>query len=147
MAVGVQAQVVLNVLRQLAPLHFIQVLKQRLATPDHHIERAQKQQLLPGVGNAHRHQHVARQKALFALDHHVHRSANQHLGQDVKKLVEDRVKGGEAEVAAVAVGVLEEALDGVHRAIVTARPRALGLVPAHRSVESFAPIRQRDGCY
>ena len=52
MAVGVQAHIVWQVLRQLAPLHFVQILKQRLASPDQDVEQTQRQQLLPSVGDA-----------------------------------------------------------------------------------------------
>ena len=58
-AVGVQTQIVLNVLRQLAPLHFVEVLKQRFAPPNHHVQCAQRQQLVPGTGNADSAQHIA----------------------------------------------------------------------------------------
>ena len=108
MAVGVQPQIVLQVLRQLPPLHLVQILEQRLATPDQHIERTQRQQLLPGAGDPQTAQYVARQKTLLALDHHIHRRANQHFGQDVEELVENRIQRGFLEVAAVGGGVVQE---------------------------------------
>ncbi len=118
-AVGVQPQFVLYVLCQAAPFEVVQVFKQRLATPDQHVQDAQHQQLVPGLGDAQFAQDVAGQKALVAFDHNVHRRADQDFGQDVEELVEDRVQGRKADVALVVAGVAQEFLDRMHGLIVT----------------------------
>jgi len=51
---------------------------------------------------------MQRQKTLLPLDHHIYRRANQHLGQDVKELVEDGIQRGFFDVAAVGGGVVQE---------------------------------------
>jgi hypothetical protein len=57
---------------------------------------------------------VARQKTLLALDHHIHRRPDQHLGQDVKELVEDRVQRRQPEITPLGAGIAEQLLDRVH---------------------------------
>ncbi|MNV66696.1 hypothetical protein D3C71_1594660 [compost metagenome] len=107
MLVGVQPQVVLQVLRQIAPAQLVQVFEQRFAAPDQHRQQAQPQQLAEGIGHAQR-----RQERRVAVDHHVHRHADQHLGQDVEELVDNGKTAGQVHVAAISPRVLEQSGQG-----------------------------------
>ena len=53
-----------------------------------------------------------RQERRVAVDHHVHRHPDQHLGQDVEELVDHGKTAGQVHVAAISPRVLEQSGQG-----------------------------------
>ncbi len=102
--VRLHAHLVLQALRQAAPLELVEVFEQRLAEPDRDRQAGEQQQLLLRIGHAQ-----PRQEGRLAIDDDIHRDADQQFGQHVEELVEHRIDGGQRDVAPIAAGVAEQA--------------------------------------
>jgi hypothetical protein len=103
-AVGVHAQVVLDLLREVAPQDRRAVLEGGLQPPDHDRQAGEEPDLLHGLRVAE-----AGQEGFPALDDDVHRHADQERRREVEDLVEDGAEGGEENARAVGTRVAEQA--------------------------------------
>ncbi len=105
MAVGLEPQLVLHGLRQVAPEQGVEVFEQRFSAPDHKGERCQHAELA-----GHRRDAKGRQPGGVLLHHHIHRQTDQHRWRQIKQLVEHRAAGREPHQAAMGAQAAQQAL-------------------------------------
>jgi len=106
--VGGQAQVVLDVLGQVAPADGLEVVEQGLEAPQDGRQQADADELVAHVDEAE-----LGQDGVFARDDDVDGHADEHRRGEVEDFVEDGVEGGDEDAAVVGLGVAGEAAQGV----------------------------------
>lgn len=104
MGVGIEAQLVLHGLGEVAPTQLEQVLEEALQHPDDGRDGSQGQQLVAKAGDAHR-----RQQGVLLFHDRVHRHADQQWWRQVEHLVQHTEHRGDDHVPAVPGGVVPEA--------------------------------------
>ena len=105
--VGLQAQLVLHRLGQVAPEQPIEVLEQRLGAPDQERDHRQHGELGRHGGHAE-----AGQPGGVLLHHHVHSQTDQHRRCQVEQLVEHRAAGRQPHLAPVGAQGAEQPPQG-----------------------------------
>ena len=98
MVVGLDAQLVLHGLGQVAPEQLVEVFEQGFGAPDPKGEHRQHPQLAGHRGDA-----KGRQPGVLLLHHHIHRQADQYRWRQVKQLVEHRAGHRQQHLASVRV--------------------------------------------
>ena len=107
MSVRVDAQVVLDGLREVAPQDRVGVLEDRFEQPNRERDRGQEQQLVPDLDDPE-----PGQERRFLLDDHVDGRTDQDRRTQVEDLVEYGADGREPHPALMRRGVAEKAAEG-----------------------------------
>ena len=95
----------LEVLRQLPPLHIVEVLEQRFPNPNDDRQYRQQKQLLARIGDTE-----FGDERILATHHHIDRNADQNLWQYVKEFVQHRVNRGQGGIRSMATRIREQSL-------------------------------------
>src|SRR5690606_29865323 len=103
MAVCIDAELVLDRLRQVPPEKRIEVLERRFQEPDDEGDDRQHHQLIPDV-----HDTEAGEERILRLHDHVDRHSDQEWRAEIEYLIEDGTDGGEPDPLAMWRGILEE---------------------------------------